>query len=101
MEQTIGFGIALGVLVGFGNERVTRLWLSRLLRREMAGLLPFIRVLVWSLFFFKHAALWITLYLLFSRAHFNLLGFAVGILLYQVCRLVWMFCGARLSLERG
>jgi len=87
--------------MGCGSERVTRRWLSRLLKPEMARWLPFAKVLVCGLFLVKNAALWVVMYLLFSRAHLNLLGFAVGILAYQMYRLVWAFSGGRISLGRG
>jgi hypothetical protein len=90
MEQTLGFGIVLGLLVGFANERVTSLWLSRLLKREMTAVLPFIKLFVWGLYLAKHAVLWVGMYVLFSRAHLSLLGFAVGILTYQLYRLAWL-----------
>ena len=100
MEQSIGLGIALGLLVGFVNEQVTYLWLSRLLRREMAVLLPFVKMLIWGSYLLKHVVLWVGMYVLFSRVHLNLLGFATGILAYQLCRIAWMILGLGIRLER-
>ena len=93
MEQSIGFGLALGLLVGLVNEKVTQLCLGQLLRREflaLAALRPIIRLLVIGFYVLKYGILWLGLYGLFVTFDLSLLGFAAGILAYQVYRVSMM-----------
>ena len=93
MEQSVGFGLVLGLLVGLVNEKVTQLCLGQLLRREfvaVVALRPIILMLVIGFYVLKYGILGLGLYGLFVTFDLSLLGFAVGILAYQVYRVSMM-----------
>ena len=93
MEQSVGFGLAVGLLVGLANEKVTYLCLWQLLRREFlmaAALRRIVPLLVIGFYVLKYGILWLGLYGLFRTFELSLLGFAVGILAYQVYRVSMM-----------
>jgi hypothetical protein len=93
MEQSVGLGLALGLLVGLANEKVTQLCLARLLRRELlavAALRWIVLMLVIGLYVLKYCVLGLGLYKLFVAVDFSLLWFGVGILAYQVYRVSMM-----------
>jgi hypothetical protein len=93
MEQSFGFGLAVGLLVGFGNEKATQLWLGRLLRHDFLCIvlpLPVVPLIIGGFYVIKYAMLWLCLSWLFVAYDLSLLGFAVGILAYQLSRVIIM-----------
>ena len=93
MEQWVGFGLALGILVGLVNEKATQLCLGQLLRREFLGvaaLRHLIPMLVVGFYVLKYGTLGLGLYVLFDTFDLSLVWFAAGILAYQVYRVSMM-----------
>ena len=103
MEQSAGFGLVLGLLVGLVNEKATQLCLGQLLRREfltVAALRPIILMLVVGFYVLKYGILGLGLYGLFLTFDLSLLGFAVGILAYQVHRVSMMIFRSRIYISQ-
>ena len=93
MEQSMGLGLALGLLVALVNEKATQLCLGRLLRRELLAVTALrwiILMLVIGFYVLKYCVLGLALYKLFVAVDLSVLWFAVGILAYQVYRVSMM-----------
>ena len=100
MAATLGAGLLLGLVVGLLNDRSTRLCLEGVLQE--GGRIPY-SLLAWlTLIFFlvKHTVIWSLVYLLLISFHLNLLGFAVGVLMYQTYRIAYMVSYPRLYAGR-
>ena len=98
MEQSVGFGLVLGLLAGLVNEKVTQLCLGQLLRREflaVAALRSLIPMLVVGFYVLKYGTLGLGIYVVFVTFDISLVGFAVGILAYQVYRVSMMIFRSR------
>jgi hypothetical protein len=83
-------GVVLGVVVGWVSEWSTRLALQGVLSHRAAFLGSMMRWMALGFYLAKQAVLWLLVYVILSRLHFELLGFAAGILAYQLYRIVLM-----------
>ncbi len=83
-------GLVLGALIGWFNEWSTRLALQGLLGSKASFLQPLARWLTLFFFLAKQGLLWLLVYLVLSLLHLSLVGFAAGILAYQLYRLTLM-----------
>ena len=96
MENSVSFGwplwagLVLGALIGWTSEWSTRLALRGLLGSKASFLRPLARWLTFIFFLAKQGVLWLLVYLVLSSLHLSLVGFAAGILAYQLYRLTLM-----------
>ena len=98
MGPPLWTGVFLGAMVGLVNERLTRLCLEGALLNRLASWRFAIRWLTVGFYATKFGLLWVLVYLLLSRLHLSLLGFALGILAYQLYRFALMIFWPRIYL---
>ena len=83
-------GVILGAFIGWASESLTRLALQGLFLKKASFLRPLARWLSVGFYLAKQATLWLLVYWVLSSQHLSLLGFAGGILAYQLYRLSLM-----------
>jgi hypothetical protein len=94
-------GVVLGAVVGWVSEWSTRLALQGVLSHQAAFLGSTMRWVALGFYLAKQAILWLLVYGILSWLHFSLLGFAAGILAYQLYRIAlmifwpWVYLGQR------
>lgn len=100
MDPLFGAGLMFGVLLGFANDRLTRLCFDRFLRRELVEVRSLVQWITIGFYVAKYAVLCLTAYAVLARLHLSPLGFALGILAYQLYRLARLILGQRLDIDR-
>jgi hypothetical protein len=96
MEITVSLGlplcagVILGLFLGWASEWSTRLALRGLFLSKVSFLWPSARWLTLGFYVTKQAGLGLLVYLILSSLHFSLVGFAAGILAYQLYRIALM-----------
>jgi len=100
VEQLLGIGLIFGILFGFANDWLTRLCLERVLRKELAVVGSLVQWVTIGFLVAKYAALVLTAYAALSRLHLSPLGFALGVLAYQLYRLARLILWPRVNIDR-